>query len=101
MSTTDWDPRTDRRIAKGRPALIDAVRDALNEARAADANWPPYNSAHEGLGVLLEEVDELQRHVFVKQKDRDVAAMRKEAIQVAAVALRFAADVCNETAGRT
>ena len=69
----------------------------LNEAMT---NWPSFNSAHEGFSVLKEEVDELWEHVKVNQRKRDIKAMRKEAIQVAAMAMRFALDVCNETTGR-
>lgn len=58
------------------------------------------NSAHEGYGVMLEEFEELKAHVFTNQKRRDLDAMRKEAIQVAAMAMRFAADICNEERGR-
>lgn len=77
-----------------------ALQDAGGEIETATANWPPFNSAHEGFGVLLEEVDELKAHVWTNQKKRDLAAMRKEAIQVAAMALRFAAEVCDEERGR-
>lgn len=62
--------------------------------------WPPMNSAHEGYGVLAEEFDELFTHVKTRQKLRDIDEMRKEAIQVAAMAIRFAVDICNETRGR-
>lgn len=62
--------------------------------------WPPYNSAHEGFAVILEEVDELKAHVWMNQKRRDLAAMRKEAVQIAACALRFAIEVCGEERGR-
>lgn len=72
----------------------------LAELESARAAWPPYNSAHEGLGVLMEEVNELQQHVFTNQKKRDIQAMRKECIQVAAVALRFLVDIANEERGR-
>lgn len=72
---------------------------AAELARAVKA-WPPFNSAHEGLAVLQEEVKELADHVYMNQKKRDLAAMRKEALQVAAMALRFAAEVCDETRGR-
>jgi ribosomal protein S15P/S13E len=79
----------------------DAARDALAEVRRAKDLWPaPANSAHEQYAVLLEEVDELKDHVWTNQKKRDLAAMRKEAIQVAAMALRFAAECCDETTGR-
>jgi predicted RNA-binding protein (virulence factor B family) len=50
--------------------------------------------------VLLEEMDELKAHVWTNQEKRDIAAMRQEAIQVAAMAIRFVVDVCNETVGR-
>lgn len=73
---------------------------AIAEALRASQNWPPFNSAHEGYGVLLEEVDELWAHVKTNQKRRDIEAMKKEAIQVAAMALRFAIDICNEERGR-
>lgn len=59
-------------------------------------NWPKFNSAHEGFAVLLEEVDELKQEVWLKQKNRDVQDMRKECIQVAAMAMRMILDVCNE-----
>lgn len=66
----------------------------------ARANWPRFNSAHEGFAVLKEEVDELWDHVKVNQTKRDLGAMQKEAVQVAAMAVRFAQEVCNEHDGR-
>lgn len=78
-------------------AVLGAVKTELDTACTA---WPAMNSAHEGYGVLLEEVDELWEHVKTKQKNRDLDAMRKEAIQVAAMAVRFAIEVCNEKRGR-
>jgi hypothetical protein len=78
-----------------------AAQDALAEVRRAKAAWPgEFNSAHEGFAILNEEFDELRGHVWTNQKRRDLAAMRKEAIQVAAMALRFAAECCDETTGR-
>lgn len=83
-----------------RKNLGPAVRDAWDEAERAADMWPAFNSAHEGYAVLTEEVDELKDHVWTNQKKRDLAAMRKEAIQVAAMAIRFATDVCDEEGGR-
>lgn len=77
--------------------VLEAVYDELESAQK---NWPAFNSAHEGFAVLLEEVDELKAHVWTNQKRRDIDAMRKEAIQVAAMAARFAIEVCNEETGR-
>lgn len=90
----------------GEPVAIthgDLLTVALSEVVAeltAAMVWPAMNSAHEGYGVLLEEVDELWLHVKTKQKNRDLGAMRKEAIQVAAMAVRFAIEICNEERGR-
>lgn len=66
----------------------------------AEADWPPFNTAHEGFAVLLEEVDELKAHVWMNQKKRNLTAMRLEALQVAAMAVRFALEVCSEERGR-
>lgn len=82
------------------PAAEDAISDARLELREAMEKWPPFNSAHEGYGVLLEEMDELWDCVKTNQRRRDIDKMRAEAIQVAAMALRFAAEVCNEHTGR-
>jgi hypothetical protein len=77
-----------------------AAEQALAEASTAAAKWPPFNSAHEGFAVLLEEVDELKAHVWTNQKKRNLDEMRAEAIQVAAMAIRFAVDVVDCGRGR-
>jgi hypothetical protein len=95
-----WEVSKDKVTWVDTKKLISAILDVQDEARVATMNWPPMNSAHEGYAILLEEVDELWAHVKTNQKKRDLAAMRKEAIQVAAMALRFAAEVCDEERGR-
>lgn len=77
-----------------------AASDALIEVHHARTMFPEMYSAHEGFAIILEEMDELKAHVWMKQSKRDLAAMRKEAIQVAAMAISFAVDVCNEARGR-
>jgi molybdopterin biosynthesis enzyme len=76
------------------------LAEVMAELNNATTNWPPFNSAHEGWAVMAEEFDELWEHVKTNQKKRDLAAMRKEAVQVAAMAMRFALEVCDETRGR-
>lgn len=90
------------RLADVDPALPleAAALAALAEAKWAAERWPAYNSAHEGFAVIHEEFDELKTHVWTNQKRRDLAAMRAEALQLAATALRFAADCCTEERGR-
>lgn len=68
---------------------LDKVHEELD--RACDL-FPPFASPHEGYAVLLEEVDELWDLVKVKQVNHDKKAMRAEAIQIAAMAVRFVKD---------
>jgi NTP pyrophosphatase (non-canonical NTP hydrolase) len=76
------------------------AQEVMAEVYGARSLWPEFNSAHEGFAVLLEEVDELKAHVWKNQKKRDLESMKKEAIQVAAMAIRFATEVCSEQKGR-
>ena len=72
------------------------LMDISNEAKLAMSKWSTWKNAHEGYAIILEELDELWEIVKMKQDKRDVNKMRSEAIQVAAMALRFAFDVCND-----
>lgn len=80
--------------------ITDILEKVHAELKQAQNNWPVFNSAHEAFGVLSEEVDELWDHVKTNQRKRDLVAMQKEAVQVAAMALRFAIEVCDEQRGR-
>jgi hypothetical protein len=80
--------------------LYAAACEAKIEALRAAIKWSPFNSAHEGFAVLLEEVDELKAHVWTNQTRRDMNAMRAEAVQVAAMALRFIVDVIDSDRGK-
>lgn len=71
--------------------------EAANELISAHLLFPEFNGGHEGYAVLLEEVEELWAEVKAsKPHDRRLKQMRKEAIQVAAMALRFVHDVCDK-----
>lgn len=74
----------------------DAAHEMLRTLAAAVDAWPSMNSAHEGYGVLAEEVAELFDEVRLKQSKRTVEAMRKECLDVAAMAIRMAVEVCKE-----
>jgi hypothetical protein len=75
-------------IGAARPKGASPFEDIAAELERAKA-WPPFNSAHEGFAIMHEEFDELKAHVWTKQKLRNLAAMRVEAIQVAAMAIKF------------
>lgn len=64
----------------------------VGELVQAMAKFPKFNSPHEGWAVLREEVDELWDEV--KTKGATQYRMAMEAIQVAAMAMRFVHDCC-------
>lgn len=68
-------------------SILDEVAEELERARSL--GFSLFASAHEGYAVLLEEVDELKAEVWKKQSLRDLGKMRKEAIEVAAMAVKF------------
>lgn len=72
-----------------RGALIEVERELLEAMK----RFPPMASPHEGWAVVFEELDELWDEVKVKQSQHNRAAMRKEAMQVAAMAVRFMVDL--------
>jgi|ERR1700722_20838219 len=65
------------------------VREVLAELDRATALHGPFHSSHEGWAVLLEEVEELWDEI----RANDPVKARKEAIQVAAMALRYLMDI--------
>ncbi len=73
------------------------ISEVLGELDLAERTFPPFNSAHEGYAVLLEEVDELWGEVKASPPiNRRPEQLRKKAVQVAAMALRFIRDVCDK-----
>jgi hypothetical protein len=79
--------------------LIDStINDILGELDQALRNHPAMPTCHDGWAVIYEELDELWDIVKKKPSERDYQAMRKEAIQVAAMAMRFILDVCDTKA---
>lgn len=74
--------------------LEELVAKIVLELFAAQRAFPPFHSAHEGYALILEELDELWHFVKLKQSTPGrTELMREEAIQVAAMALRFLFDL--------
>lgn len=72
-------------IALIREAAINAVRAELVRAMG---KFPPFHSMHEGWAVIHEELDEMWDEIKANRKGR----AREEAVQVAAMAVRFLVD---------
>ena len=68
--------------------LLKLVEDELD---VACASWHSFASPHEGWAVIREEVDELWEHVKANTGRGDRA--QDEAIQIAAMALRYVQDL--------
>lgn len=73
-----------------------AIHKIVQEYQRATSLNGPFHSAHEGFGVIYEEYDELKAEVWKNELRRDYEAMMKEAVQLAAMAMRFVVDVCLE-----
>jgi NTP pyrophosphatase (non-canonical NTP hydrolase) len=71
-----------------------ALKETLAEVRRAKSMFPDnFHNQHEGIAVAWEEVDELWEEVKKNQRNYDLEAQRKEAIQCAAMFIRFAAEL--------
>lgn len=75
-------------------AINTAVLLVALELERAVGLHPPMASAHEGYAVILEEVEELWDEVKMRKQDHE--RMRREAVQVAAMAMRFLIDVVKD-----
>ncbi len=73
-----------------------ACCDVLRELAKARKKFPAMVSAHEGFAILKEEVDELWDDVRGPDDSGRGKRMREEAVQCAAMCLRFIEDVCDK-----
>jgi len=73
--------------------FVSQVNLIFDEFKVAKERYPDFNSAHEGWAVIKEELDELWEEVR-KYPNEDKLAMKKEAKQIGAMALRFITDIC-------
>lgn len=67
--------------------------EVARELVRATAKFGPMHSAHEGYAILKEEVDELWDDI---KTNAPLVDQRKEAIQIAAMAIRFILDVTRD-----
>lgn len=67
--------------------------DVFDEYLSATEKYGGFNSAHEAYGVLLEEVEEFWDEVKLKRNLRNTDNMRKELVQIAAMALKAAVTI--------
>lgn len=97
-------PKPERAVLRHGPVYLgnphdspiwEELSDALDAAMTRHA---PMNSPHEGWSVIWEELEELREHV--RADSGRSAAARKEAIQIAAMGLRYALDLCTEESNR-
>ena len=73
-----------------------AIEHMKAEFWKAQSAFPPFHSNHEGYAVILEELDELWEAIKTNPYGpfSSSSEIESEAIQVAAMALRFLVDRC-------
>ena len=69
-------------------AVFQELEEAISQAERLHGDW--YASLHEAYAVLIEEVDEVWDEIRKKSHQRDLNAVRRELIQVAAVSIKAA-----------
>jgi hypothetical protein len=97
-------PQIAAALATGQATLVaessdtDIVRavalEVAHEVERARRKHAPMHSPHEGWSVIFEELEELREHV--RADTGRSAAARKEALQIAAMGIRYALDLCGE-----
>jgi hypothetical protein len=94
-----FDPVRNRYEASPTPFPISNYRqtavDVVEEVLSARKHYGAIASAHEGYAILLEEMDEVKEHVWIKQKNRDQAKLRKELVQLAAMAVAMIVEIAD------
>lgn len=75
-------------MTKNKPSE-EYLAEIMEEYVRARAKFPPMHSTHEGYAVILEELDEMWDAI----KANDTKGARREALQVATMALAFLLEV--------
>ena len=74
-------------------AVHSIATEVVVEVMRAEQKHKPMNSPHEGWSVIYEELEELREHIR-RDTGRGYEA-RREAIQVAAMGLRYVLNLCD------
>lgn len=86
-ATSSEETRLDPTIAL---TIFAAIHEEVCRARA---QYPKFASLHEGFAFIEAETDDLWAEIKKPLDKRDAVALRREAIQVAAMAIRFLYDL--------
>jgi hypothetical protein len=70
------------------------------EVERAQMHGVQFASLHEAYAVILEELDEVWDITRMKRRDRDPKALRKEFIQIAAMAVKAIGSIDNFVGGK-
>jgi hypothetical protein len=71
-----------------------AIKLIEDELERAQKEFPAFHSGHEGYAVLKEELEELWEEIKAGRESKHEGI--SEAVQTAAMALRFLIDLCDE-----
>lgn len=72
----------------------EVLTDVHRELHRAKTLFPAhFVNQHEAYAVILEEIDELWDEIKKNQKNYDIEAQKKEAIQAAAMLIRFVVEL--------
>jgi hypothetical protein len=82
---------TPHEIENRRTLAMSAI---VNEYYKAANRFGPFHSAHEGIAVIKEELDELWDEIKKNPESRSPEKMLEEAAQLGAMAKRFIVDIC-------
>ncbi len=66
------------------------------EVERANGMYPAFHSPHEGYAVIKEEIDELWEEIRANKTCSGNRPMRNEAVQVAAMAIKFIENLCHD-----
>lgn len=74
--------------------IEEAIELVKKELESANGKFPLFNSSHEGYAVIKEELDELWDEIKNDKHPRSKMNQKDEAIQVAAMAIKFLVSCC-------